>query len=110
MVDSAVDGAQPAVLVQPQGLPPWSTRALHVTHIQSDLFVEHPSVTSELRDTRPFRVPLSPGASDALDRRHEAMADKVQTVSRERLGQVRGLADEDMLAISRVLAVFLGVV
>ena len=84
--------------------------------VQSDLFSAHPSltilpVTSELRDLPLFRVPVSPSASNGLHASSEIMADKAQTVSREKIGNVFGrLADDDMLAVNRALAVFLGVV
>jgi|SRR5579864_2017059 len=84
--------------------------------IQSDLFSEHPSVTilpvtSELRDTPLFRVPVSPGESNGLRKPSEVMVDKVQTIPREKIGDVFGhMAEEDMMAVSRALAVFLGVV
>lgn len=84
--------------------------------IQSDLFAEHPSVTilpvtSELRDTPLFRIQVNPDESNGLRKPSQVMADKVQTISREKIGDVFGhLAEEEMLAVSRVLAVFLGVV
>ena len=84
--------------------------------IQSDLFAEHPSVTilpitSELRNVPLFRIALSADEKNKLSTTSEVMVDKVQTVSREKIGEVFGhLAEEDMLAVSRVLAVFMGVV
>jgi len=84
--------------------------------IQSDLFSEHPSVTiipitSELRDTPLFRVPVRYGEITGLRKPSEVMVDKVQTIPREKIGAVFGrLAEEDMLAVNRALAVFLGVV
>lgn len=84
--------------------------------IQSDLFSEHPSVTiipitSELRDTPLFRVPVRYGESTGLRKPSEVMVDKVQTIPREKIGAVFGrIAEEDMLAVNRALAVFLGVV
>lgn len=84
--------------------------------IQSDLFAEHPSVTilpvtSELRDTPLFRIQVNPDESNGLRKPSQVMADKVQTISREKIGDVFGhLAEEEMLAVSRALAVFLGVV
>ena len=84
--------------------------------IQSDLFAEHPSVTiipitSELRDTPLFRVPVRYGESTGLRKPSEVMVDKVQTIPREKIGAVFGrLAEEEMLAVKRALAVFLGVV
>lgn len=84
--------------------------------IQSDLFAEHPSVTilpvtSELRSTPLFRISVEPSETNKLRKTSEIMADKVQSVPREKIGGVFGhLAEEDMLAVSRALAVFLGVV
>ncbi len=84
--------------------------------IQSDLFSEHPSVTilpvtSELRNTPLCRIAVLPSETNGLLKPCEIMADKVQTVPREKIGDVFGhVADEDMLAVSRALAVFLGVV
>lgn len=84
--------------------------------IQSDLFAEHPSVTilpitSELRNTPLFRVAVSVSEHNRLSVTSEVMVDKVQTVPRDKIGEVFGhLAEEDMLAVSRALAVFMGVV
>lgn len=84
--------------------------------VQSDLFDEHPSVTilpvtSELRQLPLFRVPVAPSEANGLKKPSEIMIDKAQTVPRERIGEVFGhLGEEDMLAVSRSLAVFLGVV
>ena len=84
--------------------------------VQSDLFAEHPSVTllpvtSELRDTPLFRVLIEPTESNGLRKPSQVMVDKVQTISREKLGEIFGrVTEEDMLSVSRALAVFLGVV
>lgn len=84
--------------------------------IQSDLFAEHPSVTilpvtSDLRDTPLFRVRISHDEGNRLSKPSEVMVDKVQTVPREKIGEVFGhLSEEDMLAVSRAFAVFMGVV
>lgn len=84
--------------------------------VQSDLFDVHPSVTilpvtSELRQLPLFRVAVHPSQANGLHRPSEIMIDKAQTVSRERVGDVFGrLPEEEMLAVSRALAVFLGVV
>lgn len=84
--------------------------------IQSDLFAEHPSVTilpvtGELRNTPLFRVPIEPDEGNSLHKQSEVMVDKAQTVPREKIGEVFGhLTEEDMLAVSRAMAVFLGVV
>ena len=84
--------------------------------IQSDLFDEHPCVTilpitSELRHAPLFRVPLKPSETNGLQKPSEVMVDKAQSVPREEIGDTFGhVSAEDMLAISRSLAVFLGVV
>ena len=84
--------------------------------IQSDLFDEHPSVTllpitSELRATPLFRVPIQPSETNGLQKPSEVMVDKAQSVAREKIGDTFGHASaEDMLAVSRSLAVFLGVI
>lgn len=82
--------------------------------VQSDLFVEHPSVTilpvtSELRDTPLFRITLEPTPSNGLRARSQVMVDKAQSMPREKLGEMIGQADgEAMLAVNRALAVFFG--
>ena len=82
--------------------------------IQSDLFDEHPSltvlpVTSELRETPLFRITIEPGADNGLHKPSQIMVDKAQTISRGKIGQVIGrLNDENLVAVNRALAVFLG--
>ena len=84
--------------------------------VQSDLFNEHPSVTilpvtSELCETPLFRVRLEPTSTNGLHMASDVMVDKAQSVARERIGEVFGhVGEEDMLAVSRSLAVFLSVV
>jgi len=82
--------------------------------IQSDLFEAHPSVailplTGELRDTPLFRILVNPSDLNGLKKPSQVMVDKPQSVAREKVGAVFGrLDDETMLAVNRVLAVFLG--
>ena len=53
---------------------------------------------------------LDPGEKNGLQKPSDVMVDKAQTVPRAKVGQVIGYAtEEQMLAISRSLAVFLGV-
>jgi mRNA interferase MazF len=83
--------------------------------IQSDLFDEHPSVTilpvtSELRSAPLFRIPIKPSDKNGLNKQSEVMVDKAQSVPREKIGEVFGrLSDEEMLSVSRSVAIFLGV-
>lgn len=82
--------------------------------IQSDLFSEHPSVTllpvtSELRDTPLFRIPVAPTPQNGLKTPSQVMIDKAQSVPRDKVGAPFGrLEDETVLAVDRALAVFLG--
>jgi mRNA interferase MazF len=84
--------------------------------VQSDLFDEHPSVTilpvtSELRETPLFRIRVVPNAVNGLQKSSDIMVDKVQSVPRERIGEAFGqISAEQMLEVSRSLAVFLGVI
>jgi mRNA interferase MazF len=83
--------------------------------VQSDLFSEHPSVTvlpvtSELRNTPLFRIRIEPSDANGLKKASEIMVDKPQTIARDKLGTPFGaLDDSTMLAVSRALAVFLGI-
>lgn len=83
--------------------------------IQSDLFDAHPSVTilpvtSELRPTPLFRIALEPSTINQLSKPSQVMVDKAQTVAREKIGAAFGsLEDETMLAVTRALAVFIGI-
>ncbi len=82
--------------------------------IQSDFFTEHPSVTilpvtSELRQAPLFRIAVEPSAGNNLKKRSQVMVDKIQTVSREKVGPAFGkLDDATMLSVNRALAVWLG--
>lgn len=84
--------------------------------VQSDFFDEHPSVTilpvtGELRDAPLFRVRVEPSQTNNLQKMSDIMVDKAQSVARERIGEVFGhLEDDKMLAISRSLALFLGII
>jgi mRNA interferase MazF len=82
--------------------------------VQSDLFDAHPSVTvlpitSELRDTPLFRVDVEPSDANGLRKKSQVMVDKAQTVARAKVGKTCGhLDDQTMMAINRLLALFLG--
>lgn len=84
--------------------------------VQSDLFSEHPSVTilpvtGELRPAPLFRIRLDPSEANGLQKRSDVMVDKAQSVAKERIGNVFGrVSEEEMLAVSRSLAVFLAVI
>ncbi len=66
-------------------------------------------VTSELRETPLFRITVEPNTDNGLHKSSQIMVDKAQTISREKIGQVIGrLSDDDLVAVNRALAVFLG--
>ncbi|KAB2962072.1 MAG: type II toxin-antitoxin system PemK/MazF family toxin [Thermoanaerobaculia bacterium] len=83
--------------------------------VQSDLFAEHPSVTllpvtSELRELPLFRIPIEANETNGLARNSEVMVDKIQTVSRAKIGaRIGSLPDGEMLAVTRSLALFIGI-
>jgi len=82
--------------------------------VQSDLFADHPSVTllpvtSDLRATPLFRIPIAPTAENGLQVPSQVMVDKAQSVPRETIGAAFGrLDDQSLVAVNRALAVFLG--
>ena len=83
--------------------------------IQSDLFEEHPSVTilpltSTLRNVPLFRLQIEPSETNGLHSVSEVMVDKITTIPREKVSQVFGqLTKENMVAIERSIALFLGI-
>ena len=83
--------------------------------VQADLFSELGSVTvlpitSTLTDAPLLRLLIAPSEATGLERASQIMLDKPQTPSRARIGKVIGrLDDTAMLAVSRALAVFLGI-
>ena len=82
--------------------------------IQSDLFDAHPSiavlpVTSELRDAPLFRIRVAASAQTGRRQPSDVMADKPQTVPRDKVGETIGrLPDDTMLRVNRAIALFLG--
>ena len=84
--------------------------------IQSERFDQHGTVSvllvsSRLVNAPLFRVTVKADAANGLRKTSQVMVDKAITVSREKLGEVFGSASaETMLAVTRSLAVFLGVV
>jgi Growth inhibitor len=82
--------------------------------IQSSLFAELPSVTvlpitSELRDTPLYRITVTPSETNGLRRISQIMVDKAVTVRRDKVGEAFGQLDDDTLvAVTRAMALFLG--
>lgn len=84
--------------------------------IQSDFFNDsHPSVTvlpvtSAAIGAPLFRVPLSATPGNGLRADSYVMVDKVQSVSRHRIGAPIGrVSDETLAQLSRAVAVWVGI-
>lgn len=83
--------------------------------IQADQFGDHQSVTvllitSSLVDAPMLRVPVQPGGTSGVQRASQVMIDKTMTIRRDKLGQVVGsLEDDVMVEVERRLAIFLGI-
>lgn len=66
-------------------------------------------ITSHWRDTPLFRLDLEPAPGNGLEKPSQIMVDKVQTLSRDKVGHVIGHLDNHRLVeVNRALAVFLG--
>lgn len=82
--------------------------------IQSDYFDLHLSVTilpltSALKGAPLFRITVDPRKENGLTRPSQVIIDKALTVLREKIGPVIGrLGDDEMIAVTRSLALFLG--
>lgn len=82
--------------------------------IQADQFDATGTLTlallsGTLVDAPLFRLTVEPTALNGLRKPSQIMIDKIMSVKRDRLGDAFGkLDDETMLAVSRSLALFLG--
>jgi mRNA interferase MazF len=82
--------------------------------IQSDLFVQHPSVTvlpvpSERRPIETFRIAVEPTVKNGLRVPSQIMVDKAHTIPRDKAGEPFGqLEARTLTSVNRALAVFLG--
>jgi mRNA interferase MazF len=83
--------------------------------IQSDLFGDTATLTvlvlsGTLLDTALLRLPVALTADNGLRHPSQIQIDKIMTLRRDKIGAVIGrLDDETMLAVTRSLAVFLGI-
>jgi mRNA interferase MazF len=86
-----------------------------VVIVQDDRFDMTKSITVCALTTNPtdaplFRLLVQPDEENGLRAECRMMADKIITVPRSKLGmRVGRLSDEDMVRLSRVLLVFLGI-
>ncbi|MDR2213903.1 MAG: type II toxin-antitoxin system PemK/MazF family toxin [Pseudomonadales bacterium] len=84
--------------------------------IQADQFNLSATVTvlllsSTLVDAPLLRITVQPGATNGLLLPSQVQVDKAMTLRRDKLGAVFGsLSDAQMLAVTRSLAVFFGIV
>ena len=83
--------------------------------IQSDQFSETGTVTvllvsGTLVDAPLIRTTVEPTSGNGLRKPSQVMVDKAMSVKRDKIGTIVGQLDpEAMLAVTRALAVFLGV-
>lgn len=83
--------------------------------IQSNLFLEHPSVTiclltSHLQESPLYRYHLEVSAGKGLTVSSQVQVDKIMTLPRDKLGATIGqLTDRQMNEITRQLALWIGV-
>jgi mRNA interferase MazF len=93
---------------------PYGAKPRPVVIVQDDRFDATDSITVCPLTTAPerlllFRVPVEPAQSTGLRERSFAMADKVATIPKARLGARVGLlAAAEMAALNRAIALFLG--
>lgn len=82
--------------------------------VQADPFDLTATVTvlllsSDLVDAPLIRLTIQPNAANGLRLASQIMVDKAMTVRRDRIGQIVGRVDPDMMiAVNRSLALFLG--
>lgn len=85
-----------------------------VVILQDDRFDATTSITICPFTTNPveaplIRLPINPSEENGLDQPSQIMVDKVTTVPRSSLGEhLGGLHDDELVALSRSLIVFLG--
>lgn len=83
--------------------------------IQSDYFVDHPSVTvlpitSYIREAPLFRITVPADQGNGLRTDSQIMVDKAVTVAVDKLGSRVGQVNSaTMVEVERALAVFLGI-
>lgn len=66
-------------------------------------------ISSTLIDAPLIRVTIAPTRDNNLQKSSQAMVDKIMSVKRDKIGPTFGrLSDDDMLAVTRSLVVFLG--
>ncbi len=66
--------------------------------------------TTDQADAPLFRLPIEPNEDNGLRTRSRLMVDKINTVSKTKIGARIGcLADEDIVRLNRAILVFLGI-
>ena len=84
--------------------------------VQADRFESMESITvlpltSEMMDAKDTRIAITPNSENGLRQPSSVMIDKIGTLPQVKAGPVFGrLSDDDMAAVNRALAIFLGFV
>jgi len=95
---------------------PYTGKPRPVAILQDDRFDATASIAICPFTTNPveaplIRLPIDPSEENGLDQPSQLMIDKVTTVPRSSLGERLGrLRDDELVALNRVLIVFLGLV
>ena len=82
--------------------------------VQNDLYAGHTSVTllmmsTTLTEFQDIRITIEPTLANGLRETSQILADRLQTVPRDRIGGVVGrLTPEQMVLVDRALTLFLG--
>jgi mRNA interferase MazF len=83
--------------------------------VQSNLFLNHPSVTiclltSHKLETPLFRFHVEPSPDNGLSVQSQVQIDKTMTVPREKIGEIIGkLSHKQMYEITKLLALWIGI-
>ncbi len=82
--------------------------------VQADLYADHASVTilpmsTTITRLDDIRITIQPAPLNGLREPSQILGDKLQTIPRDKARQVIGrLTNEEMTAVDRALALFLG--
>jgi mRNA interferase MazF len=83
--------------------------------VQTNLFLEHPSITvclitSHQQASPLYRYHLEPSAGNGLQVASQVQIDKIMTVPREKIGATIGqLTDKQMSEITKLLTLWIGI-
>lgn len=90
--------SRPAILVQGDVLNQADPDSMILAHM-----------TGTLRDAPLLRLTIEPSPQNGLQKSSQIMVDKLQTVRREKIGQIIGrLSEKELLELNQLLAMVVG--